>query len=265
MRMMFSVAAVAVLLAASFMTAGQDTVKVGDPLRIYLRRSPEQNMTFLNLYKAFNASAEDKNEYSIVLGPKGSGWDSVVAYMPTSEKDNSLKYAPNSSISGQYNFSILGRAINDDPDARYRIKVTVDIDYRRSGDFKTDQSFSFIIDGASDAKIHERNGMIGTPSDELKRMDSSAGGRVRITISRDDNELNSLVLYTGYRQKNCHLTLPMSRENAEPSGTDGGSIVLILLLVVLAIGAFVGYFIIDRVCKKKEPEKRPTVRKGRGK
>jgi hypothetical protein len=245
------------IVLATVQAAGysQEGVKEGDPLSIYLRRSPEQNLTFLNLYKAFNSTVEDKNQYVLVLGPKRSGTDKMVAYLPTSDPDNSLKYRPNASVQAMYNFSVLGRAVKDAPESDYRLKVVVEIDYRRGDDFDADDSFSFIIEGPSDSKVHERSGPIDITAGDLKRMDPARGGRIRITITRDDNEVNAVTLYTGYRVLNCGLTLPMSRDRSEAGSSDGIGVFLVLAVVAIIAGAVAAYLAFDHFSGKKDKDK----------
>jgi len=223
-----AVIACMMLISTSFDCQEQSAVKDGDPLRLYLRRSPVQNLTWLNYYRAFNQSAEDKLEYTLTLGPRGSGTDKVVLFMPVSGQDNGLKYEPNSSVEGQYDFAVVGRSSLDPSGYGYDIAVSVEIDYHRGGSFKADRTVTFRISGPTDSELHRKAGEIDIDASDLRSMDGQDGGRLRVTIAREDYVNTSVLIYTGYRLENSFFSLPMSRYSGEDDGEEPSYLLMVV-------------------------------------
>lgn len=261
------------IVSVALMPAGADKddpiLRDGDPLRLYIRRSPIQNLTFLRLYDSFNKSMENKPEYVLNLGPRGSGTDKAILYQPTSAPDNSLKYEPNASIQAAYSFSILGKVPPSPVTIRYKLLITIEFDLKREGNFKADRKHDFRIEGLCDSRLYEKRSNLSISAGDLRKMDPVQGGRIRVTIAREDFEDTQVSLYTGYREGKCEIVLPMSKYTyAGRQDEDGGRLTFFIFLLALAAFVMVAYVFFSWKNKKKEedkPQPKSAKRRKKGK
>jgi hypothetical protein len=241
-------------------SAQSGAVQVGEPLHIYLRRQPVQDMTYLYFHppdEIYEQKSHDNLSYRKTLLERGTGHDFIVLYFPQDSISNFLQFEPNASIPFTYNFTISTVR----PNINYILNIKIDIDYDHDGRY--DKEISFDIRGEEDDKIESKTGIIPVDVSELKKFDEKNGGRLRVNISRKDEIDTTITIYCGYRGYNSYLVLPFSKykyEGEEPG--DGESYwPWILAGAGLVIITGTAYFYLRQ---KKEEEIPHPVEKRKG-
>ena len=82
-------------------TAQSGAVQVGEPLHLYIRRQPVQDMTFLFFHPPddiYNEKAMDNLSYRKILLQRDTGLDFIRMFYPQDGNSNFLQFEPNSSI-----------------------------------------------------------------------------------------------------------------------------------------------------------------------
>jgi hypothetical protein len=252
---------VAFMVLSMSAVSGQEAIQDGDPLRLYLARSPTQDQTFLKFYKIFNETANDNPGYLLTLGPRGSGNESVEISFPTSHEDNSMKFVPNETVQASYDFSVLAKVTLGGlfgSKENFRVKVTVHIDYTRGERFDPNKEFSFFVEGPADGKLQRISGNLSIDAEDLKRTDPLKGGRLKVTISREDRIDADVLLYAGYRGSNCEFTLPMSRDTTVPEEEETSQTLFIIVVAGIGLLALIVYIIYSL---KNKPQKTSSISK----
>ena len=98
-----------VLAVAPGLPMASGLVEEGEPLHLYIRRSPIQDDTYLYFHppegKYYNDSYNDLG-YRKTLLQKGGGNDTVTLFYPQDPGSNFLQFEPNPSLILRYNFTI---------------------------------------------------------------------------------------------------------------------------------------------------------------
>jgi hypothetical protein len=236
-------------------------VQVGEPLHIYLRRQPVQDMTYLYFHPpdgTYQEKAMDNLSYRKTLFSKGSGSDSERMFFPQDPASNFLQFEPNETISLTYNFTISAVRPIDLTDTTYILQVLIDVDYNNDKDY--DYQIIFEISGEANSEREVKKGTVSINMDRLKKFDAKNGGRLRVNISRKDDLQTSVTIYCGYQGLNSYFVLPFSKYKYETSENGNSYNVLpwILLVGGVVIIAGVGYFYLKQkqVDKAPKPEER---------
>jgi hypothetical protein len=232
-------------------------VQVGEPLHIYLRRQPVQDMTYLFFHPPddiYHEKAADNLSYRKTLLSKGSGNDSERMYFPQDSKSNFLQFEPNSSIPLNYNFTISAVQPNDPSNITYKLRVLIDIDYDNDKDY--DDAISFEISGTANSERRIKEGTVQIDTSRLKKFDGKNGGRLRVTISRVDDLDTTVTIYCGYQGYNSYIFLPFSKYKYEGDDQENGENywpwVLAGAAIVLITGA--AYFYLRQKKEERIPE-----------
>jgi hypothetical protein len=271
-------------ITAASITTGQTSTGVqdGEPLHLWLKRSPSQDLTTLSFYQPTvndEMAADPKNR--LAIGPNGQGDSMEVVYFPTHPENNFLQFEYNSTLTGSYNFTISAVLPQNATDIEFRLKVTiafaeirgekVTIAFAEIRGDDYDIETSFIIKGQADSNRRTYTGVIEIESDLIERFDHEKGGRMKLTMERVDYIDTDVLLYCGYGNEFCSLNLPYSKYTYVPAGDDGegfdwtvlivviGGSIVIIILVFLAFGIIGGN-------KKTEEDKsnvNPRSRRGR--
>ncbi|MFW3145204.1 MAG: hypothetical protein ACMUIE_00145 [Thermoplasmatota archaeon] len=267
-----AMAGVLILCILPMMVSGAQpaglTVKEGEPLHLYIRRSPVQDDTYLYFHppegKYYNDSFDDLG-YRKTLFQKGSGNDTVMLFYPQDPNSNFLQFEPNSTLQLRYNFTISAIAPDLQPDLNYRLGVRIELDYQHDGDY--DQELYFEIGGLADSEPRVKEGTIQVDISELEKFDGKEGGRIRITLSREDELDSTLTIYCGNKGFHSWLQLPFSKYKYEGDNGENGNGNTAILVILLASGAavvLVAAIMIRRSGKKKEePVQEPVSRSAR--
>ena len=236
--------------------SGEEALKDGDPLVLYLRKSGTPQEPSLKLYPAFYPENENHSTYVIPLGARGSGNDLVEMFMPRDPMDNSLKYRPNSSLMGSYSFHISAGISMNPQYAKYRINVIVEMDYERDGDFDPDDHIQFTVEGDADGRPHRVSGEYSVDINDYEPFHPEKGGRIKVSLVREDFANTTLKFYVGYRNKTSHFRLPYSRYSGEEIEDNDNDIrtVLIVLGVILVI-ILVSYLLYRIIGKDSDSDK----------
>lgn len=245
-------------------TSAQDgAVQVGEPLHIYIRRQPVQDMTFLYFHApdaTYDEKARDNISYRKILLARGSGMDSERMFFPQDPQSNFLQFEPNASIPSTYNFTISAVQPEDISDITYTLLVVIDIDYENDKNY--DEQISFEISGEADSSRAIKEGTIPFGDDQLKKFDGERGGRLRVNISRKDYLDTTVTIYCGYQGYNSFLVLPYSKYKYEGEIPEDGKNywpwVLAGAAIVIIIG--VAYFYlrqkqVERIPKPEEKKR----------
>ncbi|MGA1821517.1 MAG: hypothetical protein ACMUIG_03205 [Thermoplasmatota archaeon] len=272
---MMVLAASALILITSFQGAAQSAtaVKDGDPLDIYLRKSGTPRIASMKLYPSFYPEQENTTEFVQVLEPRGSDNDRVEMFLPRSEdeNDNSFKYRPNGSVQGRYSFHISCSVPNDVEVTTYTLRVLIEMDYERGSEFQTDDEYHFDVVGPSDGQARKISGEIDMNPGDFESFSGQKGGRIKVTLIKEDFSDTRLTIYMGYLNKTSHFTLPFSRFSADAAVDDDNNGWTILIIAgVIAVLGVVGYVLYDQYrktasekLKKEEEERSRSKRKGR--
>ncbi len=268
---------ISMVLAFSFLSvsviSGQTSsgVQVGEPLHLWLKRSPAQDLTTLSFYPIQvddTVSSDPKFRHS--LGPKGQENSKLTAYFPTHPDSNFLQFEYNSTLVGAYNFTISAILPNNASDIEFRLKVTLAFAQVRGSDL--DVEYSFVILGQADSNRKTYTGDIEIDKDRLDRFDGEKGGRMKLTIERVDNIDTDVLLYLGYGGRTCSMDLPYSKYRYEPikeeeDGFDWTILIIILFgSLVIIILVFMAFGLIGGKKEKDdtdEPPKRTRYRSER--
>lgn len=243
-------------------------VKNGDPLDLYIRKSGIPRTASLKLYPAFYPEQENTTEFLQVIESRGSDTDHVEMYMPRAEdeNDNSFKYRPNGSVSGRYSFHIACTLPTDIEVTTYTLRVRIEMDYDRGSEFKADDEYSFDIQGPADGQVHRVSGNLDMNTGDFESFSGQNGGRIKVSLIREDFSDSRLTLYLGYLNKTSDFRLPFSRFSEEPIKEDENDWTVFIIIGVVAVLVIVGYIVYDQYKKstekksEEEPE-RPSPRR----
>ncbi|MGA1820863.1 MAG: hypothetical protein ACMUHU_07645, partial [Thermoplasmatota archaeon] len=200
------------LMFAVPVEAQAGAVPVGEPLHLYLRRQPAQDMTFLYFHPpddTYNNKAKDDLTYRETLLAKGTGNDTMTMYFPQDPASNFLQFEPNVTLEFTYNFVISAVRPTNPSDTTYVLKVLIEIDEDRDKDY--DREISFEITGTANSERGYKNGTVSGNTGDLKAFDGKKGGRLRVTFSREDDLDSSLTFYCGYQGYHSYFQLPYSK------------------------------------------------------
>jgi hypothetical protein len=248
-------------LAASQTTGG---VPVGEPLHLFLRRSPVQDRTYLYFHPPgdgyFNES-RDNLSYRETLTQKGTETSQFYMRYPEAAESNFLQFEPNRTLKLTYSFTISAVKPPDISDIQYILGIIIELDYDHDG--KWDREISFEINGDADNNRHIKEGEVDVNIDTLKKFDGEKGGRIQVTILRLDDIDTTLTIYCGYLGYHSFFQLPFSKyryqqETDTPSNTwiwvtvGGAGLIAVFVIYVIYAG------------RKKVPP-RSEVKDGRSK
>ncbi len=243
---------ISMVMAFSFlsvtMISGQTSsgVQEGEPLHLWLKRSPAQDLTTLSFYPVqIDDTVSSDPKFRHALGSKGQETSKLTAYFPTHPDSNFLQFEYNSTLAGEYNFTISAVLPKNASDIEFRLKVTLEFAQERGSDL--DVEFSFIIVGQADSNRRTYTGDIEIDKDLLERFDGEKGGRMKLMIERVDNLDTDVLLYLGYGESTCSFDLPYSKYKYVPGeeeedGFDWTIVVIIifgsLVIIILVFLAF---------------------------
>ena len=236
-------------------------VKEGDPLHLYVTRSVTQDMTFLYYHAPLdpngNISADARYRHS--FGEKGSDTDSLVMFFPQDKDSNFLQFQPNMTLTAHYDITLSAVTPADTSDLGFDLKVTIELDLERDGEY--DHTVTFHITGTADSSRTTHTGDMAMDPSDLEPFDGEKGGRIRVTITREDDIDTSVVMYCGYQGKTSSIWLPYSKFTYVPQDDDGddGSYVW---LVVLAIAVFIAIIVVALI-SGRDKEKKDAGGKGK--
>lgn len=236
-------------------TAEDAILKEGSPLDLYLRKSGTPLNPSLKLYPSFYPESENSSGYVIPLGSRGSGEDTVEMYMPRDSMDNSLKYKPNGTLDGHYSFHISAGVPKNPQYSRYKVRVLVEMDYERRDRFDTDKEFSFNVEGDADGQVHRNSGDYDLDLSEYQRFHPENGGRIKVSLIREDFGNTTLKFYVGFLNKTSNFRIPYSRYPGGPVEDDDDfriSWPIIVITIVVVIG--VSYLIYKSTKQEKGRE-----------
>jgi len=275
MRYSDLIALVPAILMAGLIFAGpvgaqSGAVPVGEPLHLYIRRQPVQDMTYLYFHPpddTYNNKAKDDLTYRETLLAKGSGNDTLTMFFPQDPKSNFLQFEPNSTLKFTYNFVISAVRPTDTSNTTYILKVLIQIDEDRNG--KYDRDLSFEITGTANSERSYKNGTVSVNTGSLKAFDGKEGGRLRVTLSREDDLDSSLTIYCGYKGYHSYFQLPYSKFQYLPpdDGKNSPSVTPYVLGVAgIIVISGVAYFYFksrqeDGKKESKEPERKGARRR----
>lgn len=231
-----------------------NVVEEGEPLHLWLKRSPTQDLTTLHFYKPLdNEDVRGDARFRHTLGPKGEENDKLVMFFPTDQKSNFLQFEYNETLTGNYSFTISAISMLSE-----RFSLGVELAFDKDRDGKYDESFTFTISGNTSRGIERYKGNINIPSDLIKKFDGKNGGRIRMTISRNDNLDINVLIYCGYRGEFSSLWLPYSKYTYVPQNEeDGPDYTLYVILGIMAVTVFVLVIIFGFRSKDGGKEKTP--------
>ncbi|MGA1793073.1 MAG: hypothetical protein ACMUHM_03910 [Thermoplasmatota archaeon] len=267
-ELMMLVAAV-ILIGLVFMApvnAQSGAVPVGEPLHLYIRRQPVQDMTFLYFHPpddTYNNKARDDLSYRKTLLAKGTGNDTLTMYFPQDPESNFLQFEPNNTLKLTYNFVISAIKPTDPSNTTYKLKVRIEIDEDRDRNY--DREISFEITGTADSERGYKNGTVAGNTGDLKAFDGKKGGRLRITLSREDDLDSTLTIYCGYQGYHSYFQLPYSKFRYAPDENgDDPPVVWPYVLGVAGIVVLSGaaYFYFRSKQEEKEPPAKVPERRG---
>ncbi len=252
----------AVPLAAS-QTIG--AVPVGEPLHLYLRRSPVQDRTYLYFHPPGDGYANESKDdiaYRETLTKKGTETDHFFMRYPEAIESNFLQFEPNKTLKMTYSFTISSVKPSDISDIKYTLGIIIELDYDHDG--KWDRDIAFEITGDADNNLYTKEGEVDVDIGSLKKFDGKKGGRIQITLSRLDDIDTTLTIFCGYLGYHSHFQLPYSKFRYEQE-PDEPSRAWMWVVVggVVVIGVFIVYVIYSGR-KKTLPPSKEKNRRGRG-
>ncbi|MEA3559958.1 MAG: hypothetical protein U9R75_11960 [Candidatus Thermoplasmatota archaeon] len=263
----FIVSLMVILVFNTMMVGSQETnvVRSGEPLHLYLRRKPVQDMTYLHFYPPDNDLIGSNVSYRETLQQKGNVGDSFpLMFYPQSRESNFLQFEPNSSVQFHYHFVISAQnpppPIVEEP--VYRVKVLIELDYEHDG--KYDRELSFEISGVTGKGPEIKEGNVQFNIGSLERFEGETGGRVRVNISRQDNLGSVVTIYCGTDGYNSYFQLPYSKYKYLGGSDDPSVDLYIVIGIIFFVGVIVVVFMIYKDSgkrKEKEPEKKGRRRK----
>ncbi|MGA1848966.1 MAG: hypothetical protein ACMUHB_06465 [Thermoplasmatota archaeon] len=241
-------------------------VPVGEPLHLYLRRSPVQDRTYLYFHPpgdGYQNESKDDIAYRETLTRKGTETDHFFMRYPEAIGSNFLQFEPNGTLKMTYSFTISSVKPPDISDIRYTLGIIIELDYDHDG--KWDRDIAFEITGDADNNRYTKEGEVDVDVGSLKRFDGEKGGRIQVTLSRLDDIDTTLTIYCGYLGYHSHFQLPYSKYRYEQE-QDGPSRAWVWVVVggVAVIGAFIVYVIYSGRKKKTPPQSRERNPRRRG-
>ncbi|MFO8052038.1 MAG: hypothetical protein R6V01_10145 [Thermoplasmatota archaeon] len=247
------------LMLHSPVVSSQTVVEVGEPLHLYIRRMPVQDMTYLHFYPPDDELIGDNFSYRKTLQQKDTPGDSFRMFYPQSRESNFLQFEPNSSVRFYYHFVVSGQVplatITVKP--IYRIKVLIELDYEHDDVY--DREITLEITGTAGQGPEVKEGNIPIDTSELKRFKGDTGGRIRVNISRQDSLSSVVTIYCGTGGHHSWFRLPYSKYKYEGESENGSStpmiVVLLAILIFTAIAVSVLLYKDAQQKKKKEMEK----------
>ena len=250
-------------------SAQTGVVEVGEPLHIYLRRQPVQDMTYLYFHPPddiYNEKAMDNLSYRKTLLPRGSGNDFERMFFPQDPASNFLQFEPNSTIPLTYSFPISAVKPTDLSDITYKLLVLIDIDYGNDKDY--DKQISFEITGEADSERVIKEGIVPMDVSQLKKFEGKDGGRLRVNISRKDFLDTTVTIYCGYQGQNSYIVLPYSKYKYEGETSDNGNELWPWFLAaggIIIIAGIAFFYLKQKQVEKAPPpvEKRRSVARRR--
>jgi hypothetical protein len=215
----------------------------------------------LHFYKPLdNEDVRGDARFRATLGPKGSGNDSLTMYFPTDQKSNFLQFEYNASLQGNYSFMISAISFLVD---QFNLKVTLSFDKDRDGDY--DKIFDFSIIGNTDRDITRYEGNLSIPPNLIDEFNGKTGGRIKMTIQREDDLDINILIYCGYRGEFSSIWLPYSKYIYEPDSKENGPDYT--LFVILGLGAaalIVIVIVLGTRAKSEEPIEDISSKKRKG-
>jgi len=244
-------------------------VPVGEPLHLWFKRSPTQDMTTLVFYPPKdNDTVRSDPRFRHVFGPRWNETSSYTLFFPTARESNFLQFEYNGTLKGNYTFFLSAVTPKNASGIEFRLKITIDMDIRNEQDGRYDESFTFTVEGLADSERRVYTGEIDIPAETITRFDGEKGGRLRVTLERDDDIDTDVILYCGYAGLFSSFNLPFSKYRYEPSGNDGeGEFPVMWVLILGSLFILVVVFVVDFLNGRgeKEAEKPERGRKGRRK
>ncbi len=262
-----SVLLLIVMMIATGFSGGQSDggVRDGEPLHLWFRRSPSQNITTLSFYEPV-VSDDDRMDirYRHAIGPKDTPGLELITFFPTHPDSNFLQFEFNGTLTGNYSLILSAAGPITSLDTVYKLRVTIDLDIERDGEY--DKQISFLITGTANSSSDKHTGNISVPDDLLKKFDGRRGGRIRVTMSREDDLDTYVILYCGYLGKQSFINLPYSRYTYVPPGEVDNSIPTIWIIgfgsVFIILVVFIAVFL-SRKHEKDEPAEEVEPRRSR--
>jgi hypothetical protein len=254
MKRLTAIIALISIISVSIVPSGADPqstggVREGEPLHLWFKRSPTQNLTTLSFYEQeISKDIREDPRYRHMIGPGGS----MVVYFPTHPDSNFLQFEYNETLRGNYTFTLLPMVSTNPGSTEFSLKVIIDFDTQRDG--KYDKQISFKITGMADSNRREYTGNITVDPELIQKFDGKKGGRIRITIQREDDLDTNVLLYCGYLGDISYLNLPFSKYVYIPPERNDDENTKYLFLSVISV-AFIVIIVILVVYMKREQEK----------
>jgi len=251
-------------------------VQVGEPLDLYIRRKPVQDMTYLFFHPpddGYDTRSVEDPGYRKGLMPKGTIGDSFSMWYPQDRDSNFLQFEPNATLKLGYNITVSAiypGVPGQIKDSNFTIDVLIELDYEN--DRKFDREISFSIRDESYSKPTVKEGEINIDVRSLRKFDVKEGGRIKVTFSRADDLDTIVSIYCGYRGYHSYLMFPYSKFRytsiQEENKSDSWKWMLLFGGSILVGGALI-LFLKDRGKQKRSVEqpkkdmKKKTHRSGR--
>lgn len=263
----FILKTIPILLVSMIMivpSSGQTSVvQDGEPLHLWLKRSPTQDMTTLHFYKPLdNEQVRTDARFRHNLGPKGTENDELVMFFPTDQQSNFLQFEHNDTLTGNYSFMISALSLRG---TKFELKIDLSFDQDRDGDY--DKVFSFTIKENTSLDTTRFEGDIDIPANLIEKFDGKKGGRVRMTISREDDLDINVLIYCGFQGEFSYIWLPFSKYTyVPPNNEDQPNYTLYVVLGIAAAAVFVLVIVLASRAKQEEsvddiPSQRRSKRK----
>ncbi|MBN1390565.1 MAG: hypothetical protein JXA22_07990 [Candidatus Thermoplasmatota archaeon] len=266
---LLSVLMVCLVLIPVPIGAQSKAVPEGEPLHLYIRRQPVQDMTYLYFHppdQIYADRSRDDLDYRETLMQKGSGNDTLRMFYPQDPdpRNNFLQFMPNASLELTYNFVISAVRPLDISNTTYILVVLIDMDMDHDG--KYDRDISFEISGEADSQRSYKNGTVPIDIGSLRSFDGERGGRLRVTLSRKDDIDTSVTIYCGYRGFHSWFQLPFSKFDHSPQEDDTPpSWPYLIGFAAILVVCGVAYFYFRSRPEKASTHEKPDDRRSRRK